>query len=97
MTFTNHPACDYEAVVDATTQLVDVREPEEVATGTLPGAINISLGDLPDRIGELDPHRRTVTLCRSGARSASAAGFLAAAGFVDVINLDGGIISIDQP
>lgn len=96
MSFVAHPASDYAAVVDPETQLIDVREPAEVATGTLPGAVNIPLGELSERIGELDPNKRAVMLCRSGARSASAAEFLVSAGFVDVINLDGGIIAVDE-
>ena len=80
------------AAVGPTGQLIDVREPEEVAGGTLPGAVNIPLGDLPARVGELDPSRRVVLLCRSGGRSAQAAEFLAASGFGDVVNLVGGML-----
>lgn len=96
MTFATHPAADYTSAVDPDTQLIDVREPDEVARGTLPGAVNIPLADLPARLGELDARRRTVLLCRSGKRSASAAELLVGAGFVDVINLGGGIISVDD-
>ena len=35
--------------------LVDVRGPRDFAEGHLPGAINIPLDDLGDRLGELDP------------------------------------------
>ena len=89
-----HPAGDYGSVVDEDTQLVDVREPNEVAAGTLPGAVNIPLGDLPARVGELDPSRRVVLLCRSGARSAAAAQALTGAGFTDVVNLSGGMLAV---
>lgn len=93
--YREHPATDHAAVVTADAQLIDVREPDEVAARALPGAVNIPLGDLPVRVGELDPSRRVVLLCRSGARSASAAEFLAATGFSDVINLAGGMLAID--
>ncbi|MFK8025409.1 MAG: rhodanese-like domain-containing protein [Ilumatobacter sp.] len=89
----DHPITDYRAVVDESTQLVDVRQPEELVAGTLDGAINIPLDRLAERIGELDPARRTVMLCRSGGRSAKAADELSRAGFVDVVNLEGGMIA----
>lgn len=89
----DHPVNDFASVVDAATQLIDVREPDEMDEGTLPGAVNIPLGTLPDRIGELDPNCRVVILCRSGGRSAEACRFLVANGFGDVINLDGGMLA----
>jgi len=59
---TNHPVNDYAAVVDATTQFIDVREASEIAQGTLPGAVNIPLGQLPDRLDELDREARVVAV-----------------------------------
>lgn len=88
---TNHPIVDFEAVVVDDAQFVDVRNPDEVATGTLPGAVNIPLSELPSRIGELEMKRRVVVMCRTGVRSSNAAEILTDAGFVDVINLDGGM------
>lgn len=84
---------DYETVLGPDGQLVDVREPDEVAGGTLPGAINIPLDSLPARLAELDRSRRVVLLCRSGGRSAMAAQMLSVAGFVDVVNLSGGMLA----
>ncbi len=89
----DHPVTDYASVVDANTQFIDVREPDEVAEGTLPGTVNIPVGMLADRLGELDSSRRTVVLCRSGGRSTQAAEILTAAGFGDVINLEGGMLA----
>ncbi len=89
----DHPVADHRAAVGNDGQLVDVRQPDEVATGTLPGAINIPLDVLPERIGELDPARRVVVLCRSGGRSTRAAELLTAAGFGDVVNLAGGMLA----
>ena len=94
MTHRDHPAADFRSVVDDETQLIDVREPNEVVAGTLPGAINIPLRELPNRVGELDPQRRVVLLCRSGGRSAMAARALTAAGFTDVVNLAGGMLGV---
>lgn len=89
----NHPVTDYQAVVNAETQFVDVREVGEVAGGTLPGTTNIPVGELGERLVELDPGRRVVLLCRSGGRSEKAAGILTDAGFADVVNLEGGMLA----
>jgi rhodanese-related sulfurtransferase len=89
----DHPVTDYESVVSAGTNFVDVREPDEVAAGTLPGAVNIPLAELPARVGELDRNQRVVLLCRSGGRSTAAAEMLTAAGFDDVVNLAGGMLA----
>lgn len=93
MPHSNHPVADYAAIVGDDGQLVDVREPDEVAEGTLPGSVNIPLGDLPNRLGELAKDRRVVVLCRSGGRSTMACEQLTAAGFDDVVNLDGGMLA----
>jgi len=92
----HHPVADYASVVTDTTQFIDVRRPDEVAQGGIVGALNIPIEELADRVGELDPQRRTVLLCRSGNRSTQAGEFLAAAGFVDVVNLDGGMIAFEK-
>ena len=92
----DHPVNDYAAVVGSSGQLIDVREPDEVAGGSLPGAVNIPLGDLPSRVGELDQARRVVLLCRSGGRSTQAAEFLTASGFGDVVNLAGGMLDVES-
>jgi rhodanese-related sulfurtransferase len=94
--YRNHPANDYTSVVDPDTQFVDVRQPTEVAEQGIAGARNIPLDQLAERLTELDPNRRTVVLCRSGGRSAQAADFLAGVGFVDVVNLRGGILKFSE-
>ena len=93
MPVTNHPVNDYADVVDDATQFIDVREPYEVAEGTIPGAVNIPLGQVPGRLAELDRDRRVVLLCRSGGRSGQAAEFLTGVGFADVVNLVGGMLA----
>lgn len=60
--------------------LLDVRQPEEVAEWSIPGAVNIPLGELAARVAEVPSDREVVTVCASGARSASAAGLLSHAG-----------------
>lgn len=94
--YQDHPSVDHAAVIVGDAQLVDVREPHEVTRGTLPGALNIPLGELPARLDELDTDRRVVLVCRSGARSATAAEYLTAQGFVDVVNLTGGMLAVDR-
>lgn len=63
------------------TQIVDVREADELADGMIPGARHIPLGDLGARLDELDRSRPVIAVCRSGRRSAAAADQLAAAGY----------------
>jgi rhodanese-related sulfurtransferase len=92
MMYRNHPVNDYASVIDPDGQFIDVRQPDEVATGAIAGAINIPLGELSIRVHELDPQKRTVVVCRSGGRSSQAAEFLTDAGFADVVNLDGGML-----
>jgi rhodanese-related sulfurtransferase len=71
--------------------LLDVREPWELAAAALPGASHIPMGDIPDRLHELEPARTTVVICHHGRRSARVADYLERNGFTDVINLAGGI------
>ena len=73
-------------------QVVDVREPHEVASMPLadaPHARHIPLDQLRDRLGELDPALPTVVACRSGLRSYVGTRILAQHGFAQVFNLSG--------
>jgi adenylyltransferase/sulfurtransferase len=70
--------------------LLDVREPMEFRINRLEGAALIPLGDLPGRIGELDPARDHVVYCHHGIRSVRAVEILRAAG-LRARNLQGGI------
>lgn len=74
--------------------LLDVRRPDEFAAGHLPDAINLDVTapDFARRVATLDPTRPTYVYCRSGVRSATAAGQLVAAGFPQVANLLGGVL-----
>ncbi|HXL53417.1 MAG TPA: molybdopterin-synthase adenylyltransferase MoeB [Gemmatimonadales bacterium] len=71
--------------------VVDVREPHEYEIAHIDGAVPIPLGELPDRLAELDGHREIVTHCHHGARSLKALEILKAAGFSKVRSLRGGI------
>ena len=71
-------------------QVVDVRNPGEVAAGTIAGSVEIPVGQLPGRIDELDPDAPTVVYCAGGYRSSVAASVLRQAGFSDVSDVIGG-------
>lgn len=74
--------------------LLDVREDWETTLAPAPtGIVHIPMGQIADRLGELDSARDTVVICRSGGRSAEVARFLAAQGFASVYNLAGGILA----
>ena len=81
---------DEYAADDRPVQLVDVRNPGELADGVIDGAITIPVMQLPARLGELDPDRRTVVYCAGGYRSSVAASLLRKAGFGEVADIDGG-------
>lgn len=72
--------------------VLDVRTPEEFATGRIPGAVNIPHTELATRLDELGPdarERELVVYCQSGARAAAADKVLREAGFSDVRHLEG--------
>lgn len=69
--------------------VVDVREPDEYASGHVPGARNIPLGTVHDRATELQALGTVHVICQSGRRSAQAAEVLRAEG-VDAVNVAGG-------
>jgi glyoxylase-like metal-dependent hydrolase (beta-lactamase superfamily II)/rhodanese-related sulfurtransferase len=71
-------------------QLVDVRNPAEVAAGSIEGSVNLPLPQLLDRLSELDPSQPTVVYCAGGYRSATAASLLRAKGFTTVADIFGG-------
>jgi len=74
-------------------QIVDVREDNEVALGTIPNAKHIPLAQVLGRMDELQPDRETVVYCKMGGRSARAIDALQRSGFPGkLINLRGGII-----
>jgi len=74
-------------------RLVDVRTDAEIAQGKIPQGEPLPLHLLPLRMEGMDKNATTVFYCRSGGRSAQAAAFVAANGFADVYNLQGGIIA----
>jgi len=75
----------------APVHVLDVREPWEWEIARLPQASLVPLGELSERLGEIDPRGEIITLCHHGARSAQAGALLRAAGFSRVRSLSGGI------
>ncbi len=71
-------------------QLLDVRNPGELAEGMIPGAVNVPMALLRERMNDLDRTRPLVVYCASGYRSMIAASVLSAAGFVDISDVLGG-------
>ena len=75
-----------------TPSIIDVRETWEHEEGRIPGAQNIPLGTLPDKLDDLDElkNQEIIVHCKGGSRSASAKAFLTQQGFTNVRNLLGG-------
>ena len=73
--------------------LIDVREPDEFATGHLPRAINIPLRELERSGPELPRQQTVVFMCRSGARSLKACALARRAGLAEPLQLEGGLLA----
>ena len=69
--------------------LIDVRTPEEFATGIIAGAVNIPVDQLSQRLSEVPKDQPVVLYCRSGNRSNQAAQILGDAGYTQVYDLGG--------
>jgi adenylyltransferase/sulfurtransferase len=74
-----------------TAHLLDVRETWEAQIASLPGALLVPLGTLPDVIDSLDPAKEWVVYCHHGIRSLQALELLKQHGFTNARHLDGGI------
>jgi adenylyltransferase/sulfurtransferase len=73
-------------------QLIDVRQPDEWNFARIEGAKLIPLGEILNRMNEIDENRETVIHCKMGGRSARAIEALRRGGFKgDLKNLRGGI------
>lgn len=89
----DHPQVDVEAVLAAPAAerpfLVDVRTPQEFASGHIPGAVNIPVDDLRSRLGELPRDQMIAAYCQVGQRGYLATRILRQAGF-NAANVGGG-------
>ncbi len=90
---------DLKARLDAGEEFnfLDVREEYEYEEDNL-GALLIPLGELPDRLEEIEDwkEQEVIVHCRSGARSGKAQAFLQAQGFKNVRNVLGGILAYNE-
>jgi sulfur-carrier protein adenylyltransferase/sulfurtransferase len=73
--------------------IIDVREPKEFSVSRLPGAVNIPVGQLQERIAEVPADKLAVFICRSGARSLTASAIATRAGRSNAAHLEGGLLA----
>ncbi len=74
-----------------TLTLLDVRETSEFEICRVKGSILIPMGEIPDRIDELNKEETIAVICHHGRRSLQIATYLEQNGFQDLINLTGGV------
>lgn len=74
--------------------LVDVREDEEVATGKIPEAVHIKMGDIPNKVDFFDKENEYIFICRSGMRSENVCHYLNKQGF-KTMNMVGGMLQYE--
>jgi len=71
--------------------LLDVREPEELSDGLIPGSVNIPMVEVAQRLHELPKDCDIVVICHLGQRSAHITTQLKALGYSRATNLSGGV------
>ena len=76
--------------------LIDVRTPAEVAEGMAPGAINIPLQEIEQRLSEFPKDKDLLIYYRSGKRSMAASNFLIENGYDKVFNVVGGFLAFPK-
>lgn len=72
--------------------LIDVRTDAEVSRGMIDNAVHMPLHLLPIKAQDIPQDKPVVFYCQSGGRSAQACAFLASKGYLNVYNLQGGIM-----
>lgn len=89
------PAAAVQLMNNEDVVVLDVREPAETVGGKIAKAIQIPVGGLGKRIGELEKHKSKTLLvyCKSGARSGMACKELSKSGFEKVYSLNGGMLA----
>ena len=89
-----HTATKEEAITSGAT-ILDVRESAEYAFGHMPGAVSMPLGELAQRMNELQKDEAMYVICRTGTRSAMAAQQLVEAGFTNIKNVLPGMVGYE--
>ncbi len=84
-----------ERMTEENTVILDVRTPQELNEGEIPGHIMIDFRspDFRQRINELERGKTYLVYCRSGARSANTCELMGHLGFTKLFNLSGGIMA----
>lgn len=77
---------------EGTAVLLDVREDDEWQRGHAPGAQHIPMGDVPTRMGEIDPELPLFVVCHAGGRSQRVAQYLLRNGY-EPRNVTGGMLA----
>jgi phage shock protein E len=86
MDFLFGTSVDFKELVEQGALILDVRTPAEYHAGNIKGSMNISVEQVPATVNDfLKMNKTIITVCRSGARSGMAAGYLKSAG-IDVHN-----------
>ncbi|BBW99810.1 sulfurtransferase [Mycolicibacterium moriokaense] len=83
---------DVPTTLDDSVILLDVREDDEWQRGHAPGALHIPMGQIPDRIDEIDSSATLYVTCMGGGRSQRVAQYLAQNGY-SPINVSGGMLA----
>ena len=78
---------------DEGTYVLDVRSPEEYASGHVPGAVNIPYDQIAARMAEVSKDKDVVLYCKSGRRAGIAAEALAGQGYTRLQHLEGDIVA----
>ena len=81
---------DLVDLVESGSLVIDVREPDEYASGHIPGAILVPLSTVLQNSGEFLSEDTVFVVCRSGSRSMQACELLHDNGIVNVVNVAGG-------
>jgi rhodanese-related sulfurtransferase len=71
--------------------VIDVRTPEEYATGHIPGALNIPFDQVAQRISEVEAPHGVALYCMVGPRARKGESALLSAGYTSVLHLEGGL------
>lgn len=91
----------FKAIIDSNTPgtvILDIRTPEEYASGHIKGAVNIDFyqPDFRSKLANLDKALTYLIYCRSGNRTSVAMSLMEKYGFKRVVNLENGIIEWAQ-
>lgn len=94
MSFENIPVAKFSELMKEDDHVIlDVRSPQELAEGSIPGheMINFFDDDFAEKVEKLDKSKSYLIYCRSGNRSGKACGMMSSMGFGKLYNLEGGI------